>query len=167
MSRCRASGAGTAALSTRSGGFTLVELVVVIAILTLLAAVAAPRFFNTGVYEERAWFDELAGAFGYARDLAIASGCAVRVELTASSYTLTQQASSSGHCDSNDTSWSTAVVMSDGSASANTAPASVSNAPPVTVVFSPAGTTSLGADLVITAGSRSFTLDAASGYVQQ
>jgi MSHA pilin protein MshC len=82
-----------------SRGVTLVELVTVIVILGILAAMAAPRFFDVGVFEERGFYEEFASALRYAQKIAVGSGCPVRVNITASSYDLKQQAASGNRCD--------------------------------------------------------------------
>ena len=74
----------------RAKGFTLIELVVVILLLGILAAVAVPKFFNLDDYQERAAYDEVAGAVRYAQKLAVASGCEVQVDLSGNSYALQQ-----------------------------------------------------------------------------
>ncbi len=56
----------------RASGFTLVELVGIIAIAGILAAVAAPRFFDTATFLSRGYFDAAAGFLRYAQKLAIA-----------------------------------------------------------------------------------------------
>ena len=72
--------------NSRSRGFTLIELVVVIVILGILAAVAAPRFFDDRTFLERGYFEELAAALRYAQKLAVASGCPVRMRIAAGNY---------------------------------------------------------------------------------
>jgi len=42
----------------RVAGFTLVELVVTIAILAIVAAVAAPRFFQASTFDSRGFYDK-------------------------------------------------------------------------------------------------------------
>ncbi|MBT8136488.1 MAG: GspH/FimT family pseudopilin [Gammaproteobacteria bacterium] len=167
MQPCGALRAGTAGpeAAAPQAGFTLVELVVVLAVIGLLAVVAAPRFFGNSVFEERAYRDEVVSALRYARNLAVGSGCPVRVRLNAASYDLSQQAVSAGHCNSADASWPVSVLLPDGQPVSGTAPPGITAAPELTIVFDAAGRTSLGADQVITIGSGYFTLRAGSGYV--
>jgi len=79
------------------GGYTIVELVLVMVIIAILGAVAGPRFFNNTAFDERAYLDELASALRYAQKIAVASGCRVHADITAGSYSLTQQAPQAGH----------------------------------------------------------------------
>jgi MSHA pilin protein MshC len=60
-------------------GFTIVELVVVIIILGIISAVAAPRFFDLQDYKEIAFKDELVSALRFAQKRAVASGEVVEV----------------------------------------------------------------------------------------
>jgi len=57
---------------TARGGFTLVELVVVISIVGVLATIAVTRFMGVDTYSSRGFYDEATGVVRYAQKTAIA-----------------------------------------------------------------------------------------------
>ncbi len=67
-------------------GFTLVELIMVIMIMGILAAVVGPRFFDRKAFDERFYFEEALSAVRYAQKLAIASGCSIEMQLDQDGY---------------------------------------------------------------------------------
>lgn len=60
-------------------GFTIVELIMVIAILGIISAVALPRLFDRRTFDERFYFEEVLSVVRYAQKLAVASGCHIQV----------------------------------------------------------------------------------------
>ena len=152
--------------ATRDGGFTMIELVVVIVILGILAAFAAPRFFANRTFAERGYYEELASALKYAQKLAVASGCPVRMQVTAGGYDARQQAVVNGSCDTADATWPTVVRLSNGQLLSATSPAGVSASPAVTLTFDSLGKTNLASNQSISVGAFALTVRADSGYVQ-
>lgn len=75
----------------KSEGFTLVELVVIIILLGIIAAVALPAFFNLSDYRTGTAYNEVAGAVRYAQKLAVASGCEMRVVIERNNYNVQQR----------------------------------------------------------------------------
>ena len=69
--------------SHRHQGFTLVELIMVIVLLGILAAVAAPRMFNTTDFYARGFHDETLAYLRYAQKTAIAQRRTVCVTFSA------------------------------------------------------------------------------------
>lgn len=76
--------------SRSASGFSLLELIFVIVLVGLLAAIAGPRLFSASDFSSRGFFDSAINAARYAQKLALASGCNTRIQFTVSGYTLHQ-----------------------------------------------------------------------------
>ena len=146
-------------------GFTLIELIMVMVITGILAAVVGPRFFDRQVFDERLFFEESIGAVRYAQKLALASGCRVQVNLGAGGYSLRRDAS----CGTNSAaSYSAQVLGADGQLYADTPPPSgvlvtANNFP---VVFDSLGLPTPAVAASATVGSFSLSVVATTGLVQ-
>ncbi len=73
----------------RQRGFTLVELVTIMILMGILAAVAIPRFAGTSAFETRGFADQTVASLQYARKMAVAAGRNVCVSASSGGNTLT------------------------------------------------------------------------------
>ncbi|MDJ0778484.1 MAG: prepilin-type N-terminal cleavage/methylation domain-containing protein [Gammaproteobacteria bacterium] len=71
-------------------GFSLIELITVVVLLSILGVVALGRFGNQDAFAARGFFDDTVAAVRFAQKFAVSSGCEIRVVTTASSYQLLQ-----------------------------------------------------------------------------
>lgn len=146
-------------------GYTIIELVLVIVILGILGVVAAPRFFGTSAYDQRAFTDELSSAMRYAQKIAVASGCPVQVSLTTSTYSLSQQAALAGHCNLSSPDFSSDVLLPSGDRMFGNAPSGVVITPPMVFHYDALGRTDLTLNQMFSIGTGSVIVQAESGLV--
>ena len=150
---------GSALKQSCQGGFTLVELVMVIVILGVLAAVAIPRMDTAG-YRALQFHDQTVSALRYAQKTATSHRRLVCVAFTNATVTLTIAQTNPGACNTalNLPGTSTNVVASTDAVNA------VFSAVPTDFNFNPNGT---GADRTLTmAGLADITVVGATGHVQ-
>lgn len=72
----------------KSRGFTMMELILVMVIAGILAAVAVPRLVGRSTFDARGFTDELASSVRFAQKLSIAQRRDVFVQFTANDATL-------------------------------------------------------------------------------
>ncbi len=139
-------------------GFTLLELILVMVIAGILAAVALPRLVGKNSFDTRGFTDELAATVRFAQKLAIAQNQDVFVQLTAANATLCYDAGCA------------ALAPGPGGEIPYTitAPNGVTIAPVVTLGFDAGGRPNIAAPLVIGvngAGAYSVRVEQVTGYV--
>ena len=150
--------------SGRGGGFTIVEMVIVIAVLGLLAAVVGPRFVGRDAFASRGFYDEAQSVVRYAQKTAVAWRRQVYVCVTA---TAVKAGSLNNSCAS-----SLLVHPATGAALTTTAPTGVTLSPTGNFSFDGAGRPNPNAQVTIAITStvagdpaRQIVVEAETGYV--
>lgn len=157
--------------SNSSVGFTLVELVLVIALLGILGAVAFPKFFTLTPYTNRFFYDDVRSSLRYAEKYAVGTGCHTQVNITATTLTLNRR--------SNCTSGSFTAAVVDPS---NPAATSYTRTAPTGITMTTGGGSwpfyfdALGVarqvsdttinTFTVTVGTQTITVYGMTGYVQ-
>jgi len=143
----------------KTAGFTLVELVVTIGILSIMAAVAAPRFFQASTFESRGRYDNAAAIVRLAQKTAVAWRRPVYVCVTATTVSA-GTASGCGVTLKYPVSEAAATVTMAGGVTLN----------PFEISFDGLGRPSAGATISFTSSisgdpARQITIAAETGYV--
>lgn len=149
----------------RSPGFTLTELVVIIVVVAVLAAIAVPRWIGKSGFEDRGLRDETAAALRYVQKSAIAARRLVCVDFTANGLTATVATSFAA----TDCSGGAALARPGGGtlSIAGTGGATYSAQPGATLTFSPLGRPSLGTTIAVQnlPPALDITVEPETGYV--
>ncbi len=145
----------------KAAGFTLVELVVTIGILSIVAAVAAPRFFQASTFESRGRYDNAAAIVRLAQKTAVAWRRPVYVCVTAT----TVSAGSASGCGGLNT---LRYPVSNEPATVTMADGVTLN--PFEITFDGLGRPSAGVTITFTSSiagdpARQISIAAESGYV--
>lgn len=147
------------------GGWTLPELVTVIAVLAVVAAIAAPRSFDRDLFAARGYAVELAAAARLARAIAIGSACPVRLIVDGSGYRARQPAVAGTHCASGAGGFVRAVPRSDGGTVQGTRPANVPFSGVLQWTFNGDGTVQIAGGAAAVIAAHTVSIDPASGRI--
>ncbi len=158
-------------------GFTLVELIAVMLIIGITAALIGPRFFSQSTFRDSGFEETFYNQLRYAHDAAVTSGCHVQMQISATGY----QAMTDAQCPSGPLPPAFTLALYDpetGTALAATAPADVVLSGALgNIIFAPDGSISSGSwnsapftQLTLQAQgasvSRTYVLYGLSGYIQ-
>jgi MSHA pilin protein MshC len=140
-------------------GFTLAELITVLVIVGIIAAVAAPRFFERNVFDSRGFYDQVISTLRYAQKAAIAEHRFVCVTFTPGSITLSQGATGACGGDLTSPTGQTPYVVS--------APGGVTLSGYTDFTFNALGRPSLAAkqNITVSGYGTSIVVEAETGYV--
>ena len=152
-------------VANKTAGWTLPELVVVIAVLAIVAALAAPRSLDRDLFAVRGYAVELASAARLSRAVATASACPVQLQISSAGYIARQPAILGTHCAAASSGFVTTVARASGGQIQGIAPASL---PPIGALqwtFNADGSVQVAGGVVAAVGPQSITIDPATGAV--
>lgn len=149
-------------IEPRQAGFTFVELVVVMVLVGILAAFAAPRLAPQSQFDIAGYTQEFAAGLRYGQKYAFAAGCPIRAVIAGNGFELRRSIT----CDNGDFS----VLLEHptrGGGYSVTAPSGITLSPAGTISFLGTGEASATVTITLTstAGVRQVAVIGPTGYV--
>lgn len=152
-------------VANKNAGWTLPELVIVIAVLAIVAALAAPRSLDRDLFAARGYAVELASAARLSRAVAMASACPVQLQINNAGYVALQPAIQGTHCAPASSGFVTTVARTSGGLIQGAAPASLPLTGALQWTFNADGSVQVAGGVVAVVGPQSITIDPATGAV--
>jgi MSHA pilin protein MshC len=149
-------------------GFTMVEMVMVIVIIGIMGAVAAPRFFGTSVFQSRGYADQIKATLRYAQKTASAQSHFVCVTFSTSSVTLSYDATAPGGAHATATCPGSSMTSPSGQTPyVVTAPGGITLSGGTSFYFDTMGKPSFATTqrIVVSGHAAPVTVEAETGYV--
>jgi MSHA pilin protein MshC len=151
-------------------GFTLIELITVMLVVGIMAAVIVPRFGLLQGFDEIGYRDKVKATLEYARKSAVAQRRNVRVALAANSLTLTIDNDVPEGAGASTFPRTLALPARDnacgGPSNQICAPANVTLTGPATLSFTPLGRPSAAASYTVTGeAAQTIAVEAETGHV--
>jgi MSHA pilin protein MshC len=142
-------------------GFTLVELVMTLVLISVLAIAAVPRFFSSTGFKQQAFFQDTLNAARYAQKLAVSSGCQTQIQFSGNSYTVIRE----NNCGSGLFSSSLPVAhpVNQTQSFSNTQDGATISATNSTTTFTMLG--EADANNIVSIGTKQFTIVADTGFI--
>lgn len=136
-------------------GFTMIELIIVIALLAILSVVGMSRFANTGVFTQRAIADQVALLLKTAQKVAITQRRSIYI--VQSSTEIRACYTNTNPCPDNQSVSAQTIPLS-------VKPRNITVSLPAALVFNSQGVVSNG-NLSVIVGTKTLTIEATTGYV--
>ena len=146
-------------------GFTLVELIMVLALAGILAAVVGPKVFVTGTFEARGFHDETLALLRFAHKSAIAQRRPVCVVFSSTTARLSIDSDRNAATGTSGCEASLTGPRGDSPGTITARGTVQYAATPATVVIDGLGQPAAGQTIQVSGAAQTITIEAVTGYV--